>query len=53
MKFILLIISIITMIIGIEVLDEIEGEEATIFGIICLVFGAFLGIIALMSFSPM
>lgn len=53
MKFILLIISIIIVIIGIEVLDEIEGDEATIFGIVCSVFGVFLGIIALMSLSPM
>ena len=53
MKIVILILAIVVTIIGIKILDEIEGEDATILGMVCIVFGTFLGILAWMSFPQM
>lgn len=53
MKFLMVIISVLIIVIGVNVLDDIEGTDATIFGFACIVFGIFLGIISLMCLPPL
>ena len=49
----MVIISVLIIVIGVNVLDDIEGTDATIFGFACIVFGIFLGIISLMCLPPL
>ena len=53
MKVILIVIGLILVVIGINILDDIEGDEATTLGFACVVGGIFLGIMGLMFMPPL
>ncbi len=53
MKIVLLILAIIATIAGAWVLDDFEGEDSLVLGMVLVVLGVFFGLMALMSFPPM
>ncbi len=52
MKIILGIIAVVVALVGMWILDEIEGEDAMILGMAFVVLGLFLGVMSLLSMPP-